>query len=78
MDLSIVVPLFNEELCLEDLHAEIVTAVEPLGLEWEVVFVDDGSRDGSFAVCERLYARDPGHVRVLSFRRNLGKAAALA
>jgi glycosyltransferase involved in cell wall biosynthesis len=78
MDLSIVVPLLNEELCLDDLYAEIVEAVTPLGLEWEVVFVDDGSRDGSYAVCEKLFGRDPEHLQVLSFRRNLGKAAALA
>ena len=78
MDLSIVVPLFDEEQSLEKLHPEIRQSVEPLGLAWEVVYVDDGSKDGSFSACQRIYESDPEHVRVLSFRRNRGKAAALA
>ena len=73
--LSIVVPVFNEAGSLEPLYEEIVAALGSLGA-FEVVFVDDGSTDGSVSVMERLAA---GHdnVRIVRLRRNFGKAAAL-
>jgi len=73
--LSIVVPVFNEADSLEPLFAEIVAAVGPRG-PFEVVFVDDGSTDGSLLGMERLAAADE-RVRVVKLRRNFGKAAAL-
>jgi len=57
--------------------AELQSALEPLGQEWETVFVDDGSSDGSFGELTRLHAAHE-NVRVVRFRRNFGKAAALA
>ncbi|MAE71591.1 MAG: glycosyltransferase [Gemmatimonadetes bacterium] len=78
MDLSVVVPLFDEEESIEDLHSEIHDALDPLMLEWELIFVDDGSRDGSFEVLRALHDADPTRVRAISFRRNQGKAIALA
>jgi glycosyltransferase involved in cell wall biosynthesis len=72
---SIVVPVFNEAGSLEALYKEIADALGPLGA-FEVVFVDDGSTDGSTAVMERLSAAHDG-VRVVCLRRNFGKAAAL-
>ncbi len=78
MDLSVVVPLFDEEESLEDLYAEIRAALEPEGLDWELIFVDDGSTDGGFEVLRGLHEGDPGRVRVISFRKNSGKAHALA
>ena len=74
---SIVVPVHNEELSLAPLIDEISAAMEALGRSWEVVFVDDGSTDGSFAELTRLHEADEA-VRVVRLRRNFGKAAALA
>lgn len=73
--LSVVVPVHNEERSLAALTAELHAALA--GRDWEVVFVDDGSTDGSFAALTRLHAADP-NVRVVRLRRNFGKAAALA
>jgi glycosyltransferase involved in cell wall biosynthesis len=77
MDLSIVIPLYDEAESLRELAAELDRAVAGLGTS-EFVFVDDGSTDGSLDVLQALYAADPRRVRVLSFRRNQGKSAALA
>jgi len=75
--LSVVVPVYNEERSVELLYDEIAAALDPLDDEWEAVFVDDGSTDGSFAALTRLHSRAP-NVRVVRLRRNFGKAAALA
>lgn len=74
--LSIIVPVFDEEGSLETLHREIVETCEALGEPFEVIFVDDGSKDGSWNVIRGLAARDPA-VSGVRFRRNFGKAAAL-
>ena len=75
--LSIVVPLLNEAATLEPLYREIEAGLAATGLEWEVVFVDDGSTDGSYRELVRLHAAHL-NVRVVRLRRNFGKAAALA
>jgi len=75
--LSVVVPLYDEAESLPELHRELVTALDALGRTWEVLYIDDGSRDGSDLVIERLAAADE-RVRGASFRRNFGKSAALA
>ena len=75
--ISIVIPLHNEERSVALLYDELQSALEPLGQEWEAVFVDDGSVDGSFAALTRLHAAHE-NVRVVRLRRNFGKAAALA
>lgn len=74
--ISIVVPVYNEQDSLESLVGEIHEVGQAHGLNTEIVFVDDGSRDGSWGVIQRLAEVDPriGGVR---FRRNAGKAAAL-
>ena len=74
--LSIVIPVYNEDESLEELMASIAQAMTPIDISYEVVFVDDGSTDGTF---ERLKALAAAHrrVRVFSFRRNLGKSPAL-
>jgi dolichol-phosphate mannosyltransferase len=74
--ISVVVPVHDEERTVALLYDELASALEPLGQEWEAVFVDDGSRDGSFAALTRLHAQAP-NVRVVRLRRNFGKAAAL-
>ena len=74
---SAVVPAFNEAESLPKLHEELVAGLESLGMPWEIVYVDDGSRDGSDQVYERLCAADD-RVRAILLRRNFGKSAALA
>lgn len=75
--ISVVVPVYDEELTLAPLYDELAAALEPLGQAWETVFVDDGSTDSSFAALTRLHAAHE-NVRVVRLRRNFGKAAALA
>ncbi len=75
--ISIVVPVHDEEHSVEPLYDELAAALEPLAREWEAVFVDDGSTDGSFSALTRLHSRH-ANVRVVRLRRNFGKSAALA
>ena len=77
LDLSIVVPVYNEEESIPHLHAAIVAALDPTGRSWEVLYIDDGSSDGSFALLEGLGAQD-SRVKVIQFRRNFGQTAAMA
>lgn len=77
VEVSILIPLFNERENLEPLLSEIQQAMAPLDKGYEVIFVDDGSTDGSFDVLERLHARNQ-EVKVIQFRKNRGKSAALA
>jgi glycosyltransferase involved in cell wall biosynthesis len=74
--ISVVVPVHDEERSVALLYDELRSALEPLGVEWETVFVDDGSTDGTFAALTRLHAA-ASDVRVVRLRRNFGKAAAL-
>lgn len=78
MKLSLVIPVYNEEENLNLLMDAICLAIEPLQQEWEVVFVDDGSRDNSVDVLKSLVEKDPTHVKVVVFRRNFGQTAAIA
>jgi glycosyltransferase involved in cell wall biosynthesis len=78
MNLSLIIPVYNEEENLPLLYSAIDQALTPLQDTWEVIFVDDGSRDGSFDVLRSLVEKDPQRVRVLSFRRNFGQTAAIA
>ncbi len=75
--LSIVVPLYNEEENLPALDGEIRAALAPLGLAYEVLYVDDGSTDGSLAALRSLAAADP-RIRILRHRKNAGQSAGLA
>jgi glycosyltransferase involved in cell wall biosynthesis len=74
--LSVVVPVHNEERSVALLYDELRSALEPLHIDWEALFVDDGSTDGTFAALTRLHA-GADNVRVVRLRRNFGKAAAL-
>src|SRR5215204_3946668 len=78
MNLSLIIPVYNEEENLPLLYTAIDQALLPLEDTWEVIFVDDGSRDQSFDVLRSLVEKDPEHVRVLSFRRNFGQTAAIS
>ena len=74
--ISVVVPVYNEEPSLRDLVDELAHALDALGEAWEVIVVDDGSTDGTFATLAQLNSERTG-VRVVRLRRNAGKAAAL-
>ena len=77
MLLSAVIPVFNEEESLPALHAELVAVAVAGGYDLEIIFIDDGSRDGSWQTIERL-AKEDSRVKGIRFRRNFGKAAALS
>jgi len=74
--LSVVIPVFNEVTTLVDLHERLARTLEDLGRPWEIIFVDDGSTDGSADVLRALHAQDPA-VRVVRFNRNYGQHAAV-
>jgi glycosyltransferase involved in cell wall biosynthesis len=75
--LSVVVPFYNEEESIAAMHAALVLALEPLAVTFEMVFVDDGSRDDTVKIATGI-ARDDPRVRVVKFRRNYGQTAAMA
>jgi glycosyltransferase involved in cell wall biosynthesis len=77
-ELSLIIPVYNEEENLPLLMEAICLSLQPLNREWEVIFVDDGSTDHSLDAMKRLIDNDPEHVRVLVFRRNFGQTAAIA
>jgi glycosyltransferase involved in cell wall biosynthesis len=77
MDVSVVVPLFNERDNLAPLHDELNGVMRRLQRSYELIFVDDGSTDGGVQVLHDIKARDP-HVRVMRLARNSGQTAALA
>jgi len=75
--LSVCVPFYNEEESIAPLHRAVVEAIEPLNVPFEMVFVDDGSRDDTIKIATEIARRDP-RVRVVKFRRNYGQTAAMA
>lgn len=77
LPLSLIIPVYNEEQNLPLLMDAICNALVPLKKDWEVIFVDDGSSDGSLNVLENLVAQNSEHVRVVVFRRNFGQTAAI-
>src|SRR5437762_9065782 len=76
-DVSVFLPVFNEEPNLRPLHAKIDEALAHLGRTAEIIYVDDGSTDGSLEVLRELAARDP-RVRIIALRRNYGQTPAMA
>lgn len=76
MNLSIVVPLYNEEESLPELCAWIKSVVDQHGYTYEVLLIDDGSRDDSWAVIQQIVANNP-NIKGIKFQRNYGKSAAL-
>jgi glycosyltransferase involved in cell wall biosynthesis len=77
LDISVVVPVLNEEESLPLLHQRLTAALAESGTCYEIIFVDDGSTDRSFAIMQEIQAQDD-HLRVVRFRRNYGQTAAFA
>jgi glycosyltransferase involved in cell wall biosynthesis len=75
--LSVVVPFYNESENIGRMHSAIVKSMEPLGIPFEMVFVDDGSKDNTFELATDIARRD-SRVRVVKFRRNFGQTPAMA
>lgn len=78
MNLSLVIPVFNEQDNLPLLFDAIYETMNALDHVWEAILVDDGSRDNSLSVLKKYAERDSRHIRVISFRRNFGQTAAIA
>ena len=76
-ELSLIIPVYNEEQNLPLLMEAICDSLQPLNREWEVIFVDDGSTDHSLDMLKRLVDANPEHMRVVVFRRNFGQTAAI-
>lgn len=77
MDLSVVIPVYNEEESVAPFLKEIRSALDPLGKSYEVVMVDDGSTDGTYPILFRLHKEEP-RLKVIRLRRNFGQTAAMA
>lgn len=77
IDLSIIVPVFNEEKNVPLLYAEISSACAGLNRNSEIIFIDDGSRDGSWPALKAVQAKD-SRVRIIQLRKNFGQTAALS
>jgi glycosyltransferase involved in cell wall biosynthesis len=77
MDLSVVIPLYNEEESLRELHQQLRPTLNRMNVRYELLFIDDGSTDNSFRVLRDLKRIDH-HIKIIRFRRNYGKSAALS
>ncbi|MGB9596548.1 MAG: glycosyltransferase family 2 protein, partial [Candidatus Poribacteria bacterium] len=77
LDISIVLPIYNEEGNLKELHSKLTENLVKLGLEYEIIAVDDGSKDNSFNVLKELTQSDP-RLKVIRFRTNFGQTAAMS
>ena len=73
--LSIVVPVFNEQLNIEKFYEETTKSIQDLDLDYEIIFVDDGSKDTTPLILSRLTQQDD-HVRALILARNFGSSSA--
>ena len=77
IDVSIVLPVYNEEESLKELHSKLTDVLNKLGCEYEIIAIDDGSTDSSFNVLKELSQSDP-RLKAIKFRRNFGQTAALS
>ncbi len=75
--ISVVVPVFNEHLNLPTLHARLTATLDATGKSWEIVYTDDGSKDGSVEMLRGFHEARPSEVRVIEFERNAGQHMAI-
>jgi glycosyltransferase involved in cell wall biosynthesis len=78
MNLSLIIPVYNEQDNLPFLFEAIYKVMNSINQSWEVILVDDGSQDNSLSVLKEYAQKDAQHIRVISFRRNFGQTAAIA
>lgn len=78
MYLSIIVPVYNEEETIPYLYGAVKNAMQDINKDWELVLVDDGSKDGSLTALEVIAIQNKDHIRVVGLRRNFGQTAAIA
>jgi glycosyltransferase involved in cell wall biosynthesis len=74
--ISVVVPFYNEEDSVEELHTKLTRVLQEQGMSYEMIFIDDGSTDGTSAILKKLFARDKS-LKVIKLRKNFGQTAAL-
>ncbi|MFC1568993.1 glycosyltransferase family 2 protein [bacterium] len=77
VELSVIIPVFNEADSIQELVQEISDVLSSQKMTYEILFIDDGSKDNSFKILETCHQKDP-HIRVIQFRCNLGKSEALS
>ena len=77
IELSVIVPVFNEVGTLQVLHQALHEVLDPKNIAWEVIFVDDGSADGSTELLSQMAVEDTKNMRVIILRRNFGQTAAI-
>lgn len=77
VNVSVIVPVFNEDANVQPLYSMLKPVLERMGCSYEIIYIDDGSRDGTFDVLRGLNEQDP-RCRIIRFRRNFGQTAALA
>jgi len=77
LKISIILPVFNEEENLDDMNAEITGVVEDMDVDYEIIYIDDGSTDRSFDILSALREKNQ-NIKVIQFRRNFGQTAGLA
>ncbi|MEL7434236.1 MAG: glycosyltransferase, partial [Chloroflexota bacterium] len=77
LDISVVIPVYNEEDNINPLYDELSSALNELGVSYEVIVIDDGSKDASFERLQALHERDP-RWQIIQFRRNFGQTAGVA
>ena len=77
VDISIVIPVYNEEENIKELHAEIIAVLPSVTESYEIIFVDDGSTDNTFNILKEINKKDE-KVKAIKFRRNFGQTAAIS
>src|SRR5262245_1949819 len=76
INLSVVIPVYNEGQSIPALQNHLVNALEHLARDWEIVFVNDGSNDGSAQILNKIASADP-RIKIVHLRRNFGQTAAI-